>query len=183
MTIYFVTSNTGKFEEVKDILPSFHVVQKDIGYPEIQSSSLKDIIVFGLNSLRDRGMEKYIIEDSGLFIDAFQGFPGVYSAYAYQSIGSLGILKLMEGVVNRCAVFRSMIGYRDNSADEVIFFEGMCKGTISEILKGEQGFGFDPIFIPQGSTLTFAQMIQKEKNRYSHRGKSVRKLKNFLRKR
>lgn len=183
MTIYFVTSNKGKFEEVTDILSSFYVVQKDIGYPEIQSSSLKEIIVFGLNSLQDTGIEKIIIEDSGLFIDAFQGFPGVYSAYIYQCIGSSGILKLMEGIANRRAVFRSMIGYRDNISDEVTLFEGSCKGFISEVLKGEQGFGFDPIFIPQGSNLTFAQMTKQEKNRYSHRGKSVRKLKNFLEKR
>jgi len=182
MMLYFVTSNTGKFREVKDILTSFHVVQKDIGYPEIQSSSLEEVITFGLNSLQDTDMERIIIEDSGLFIDAFQGFPGVYSAYAYQSIGSSGILKLMKGVVNRSAVFRSMIGYRDNRIAEVTLFEGLCKGTIAKIMKGEEGFGFDPIFIPQGSTLTFAQMTRQEKNRYSHRGKSVEKLKNFLEK-
>lgn len=183
MTIYFVTSNKGKFGEVKDILSSFYLVQKDIGYPEIQSSSLEEIIVFGLNYLQDMGIEKIIIEDSGLFIDAFQGFPGVYSAYIYQCIGSSGILKLMEGVANRRAVFRSMIGYSDNISDEMTLFEGSCKGFISEALKGEQGFGFDPIFIPQGSDLTFAQMTKQEKNRYSHRGKSVRKLKDFLEKR
>jgi XTP/dITP diphosphohydrolase len=183
MTIYFVTSNKGKFREVKDILSSFHVVQKDIGYPEIQSSNLEEVVVFGLNSFQDMGLEKSIIEDSGLFIDALQGFPGVYSAYAYQSIGSSGILKLMEGVTNRRAVFRSMIGYRDTIVDEVTLFEGSCKGFISEVLIGEQGFGFDPIFIPRGSNLTFAQMTKQEKNRYSHRGKSVRKLRNFLEKR
>ena len=183
MTIYFVTSNKGKFGEVKDILSSFYVVQKDIGYPEIQSSSLEEIIVFGLNSLQDTGIEKIIIEDSGLFIDAFQGFPGVYSAYIYQCIGSSGILKLMEGVENRRAVFRSMIGYKENIDGDVTLFEGACKGSISKIPKGDQGFGFDPIFIPQGSNITFAQMTKQQKNSYSHRGKSVRKLKNFLEKR
>jgi len=183
MTIYFVTSNTGKYEEVKEILASFSVVQKDIGYPEIQSSSLKEVILFGLDSLAGAGLEQIIIEDSGLFIDAFQGFPGVYSAYVYQSMGSSGILKLMEGIADREAVFRSMIGHLDTITGDVVVFEGMCKGFISEIAKGKQGFGFDPIFIPQGSNLTFSQMTTKEKNRYSHRGKSVRKLKRFLEKR
>jgi XTP/dITP diphosphohydrolase len=183
MTIYFVTSNKGKFLEAKDILTSFCVVQKDIGYPEVQSSSLEEVILFGLNFLWDTGLEKIIIEDSGLFIEAFQGFPGVYSAYAYQSIGSSGILKLMEGVENRQAVFRSMIGYQETIGGDVALFEGMCTGSISMVPKGDQGFGFDPIFIPQGSDLTFAQMTKQQKNSYSHRGESIRKLKNFLEKR
>ena len=182
MTINFITSNKGKFEEVTDILTSFCVVQKNIGYPEIQSNTLEEVILFGLNYLRNTGMEKIIIEDSGLFIDAFKGFPGVYSAYAYESIGLSGILRLMKDIENRGAVFRSMIGYRDDLCDDVSLFEGVCKGCISKIPKGEQGFGFDPIFIPQGSNLTFAQMSKQEKNRYSHRGKSVRKLINFLEK-
>jgi XTP/dITP diphosphohydrolase len=183
MKIYFITSNKGKFLEVKDALTSYHVVQKKISYPEIQTSSLKKVVLFGLNSLSDRGMEHIIIEDSGLFIKAFQGFPGVYSAYTYQSIGYQGILKLMEEIENRQAVFRSMIGYRDNGTDKVALFEGMCKGFISKKPKGKKGFGYDPIFIPRGSNRTFAQMTKKEKNSYSHRGKSVRKLKECLEKR
>ncbi len=183
MKIYFITSNKGKFEEVKDILDSCDVVQKKIGYPEIQTSSLEEVILFGLDSLTDTSMGHIIIEDSGLFIDAFQGFPGVYSAYVFQSIGSCGILKLMEGIIDRQAVFRSMIGYRDNGCGDVALFEGVCKGFISEIPKGNTGFGFDPIFIPQGSNLTFAQMTKRKKNSYSHRGKSVRKLKKFLERR
>ena len=181
MRIYFITSNKGKYEEVQKILTGDSVVQKKIDYPEIQAGGLDEVVRFGMDTLCNEVREQFMIEDSGLFVDALEGFPGVYSAYVYHCLGNQGILKLMEKQSNRRAVFRSVIGYCDKK-NEIRVFRGICKGNISRVAKGQEGFGFDPIFIPEGSTLTFAQMDKKTKNKYSHRGKSVRALNKYLEK-
>jgi len=182
-TIYFITSNKGKALEAKTKFSALglDVVQKNLGYPEIQADSLEDVALFGVMDVQKRFNQPFFLEDAGLFIDALNGFPGVYSAYVYHTIGYSGILKLLEGIdVNkRKAYFRSAIAYSEDGKKPV-FFIGECHGKISVKALGDNGFGFDPIFIPEGGEKTFAQMETKEKNRFSHRGKSFEKLINFF---
>jgi XTP/dITP diphosphohydrolase len=118
------------------------------------------------------------VEDAGLFIEALKGFPGPYAAYAYQTIGNNGLLKLLENVENRKAVFRSAIAYCDSEAEAPVVFEGEAEGEITvdeRIGSGKSGFGFDPIFRPSGSEKAFAEMTLEEKNGFSHRAKAVLK--------
>ena len=179
--IYFVTGNKGKLLEAQKKFSDLDIkiIQKDIGYPEIQADTLEEVAEFGVKHVAEKLDTTFILEDAGLFIDALKGFPGVYSAYIYKTIGFNGILKLMKDVNDRGAIFRSVYAYKEpDSATR--FFIGECRGVIAIKDRGSNGFGFDPIFIPDGSTRTFAEMSTEEKNSFSHRGKALEKLYEFL---
>jgi XTP/dITP diphosphohydrolase len=120
-----------------------------------------------------------VLEDSGLFIEALNGFPGVYSAYVFQTIGQMGILRLMEGKRDRDARFESRIALSlpDGNVELV---SGTCTGTIPQTMRGSEGFGFDPVFIPEGDYRTFAEMSIEEKEVHSHRGKALAALRELL---
>jgi len=185
-SLYFITSNVGKYNEAKQSFSDLdiNIVQKNIGYPEIQADSLEEVAFYGIDYLKNKLKEPFIIEDAGLFIDAFDGFPGVYSKYVFQRIGCLGILKLFKDFEDedRKAAFKSVYAYYEPKTKPFVFI-GECQGEISKKMVGKQGFGYDPIFIPNEGTKTFAQMDIIEKNKYSHRGKSLEKLKVFLKNR
>jgi len=127
---------------------------------------------------QNRLEESLLVEDSGLFIDALPEFPGVYSAHVLQSIGCDGILRLLDN--QRTAHFLTVAALWTGEAVEV--FIGRCDGTISTEIKGEGGFGYDPIFIPDESEdgRTFAEMTHEEKSAYSHRGRALRALFDYL---
>jgi len=176
-TIYFITGNKGKVLEANKKFSNFNiqVIQKNLGYPEIQTDSLEEVVKFGVKRIQKKFNQPFILEDAGLFIDALDGFPGVYSAYVFYRIGCPGILKLLADVDdNRKATFRSVFGYCEPGKKPKLFI-GESKGSISKKPVGEHGFGYDPIFIPYGENKTFAQMETEEKNQFSHRGKSLEK--------
>lgn len=141
-------------------------------YPEIQADTIEETIVPGLRWLMERYHRPLMIDDSGLFVDALKGFPGVYSAYVFKTVGCDGILKLMKGFENRSARFECCIGFLVPGKDPFIA-KGISKGTISEAKVGTGGFGYDPVFIPEGYTKTFAQLDIPEKNKISHRGRAI----------
>ena len=182
-SIYFVTSNKGKFLEAQKKLleVGLELIQKDLGYPEIQAIKLEDVALYGAEYIQKQTSHPFILEDAGLFIDALNGFPGVYSAYVYRTIGCKGILELMEKFKGdmRKAVFRSVFAF-GASDEKPRLFAGECSGSISIEERGDHGFGYDPIFIPDGETRTFAKMETEEKNRFSHRGCSLDKLLDFF---
>ena len=181
--IRFITSNPGKLKEARACLKpvGFEVTQESLDYPEIQADSLEEVVHFGLDWVEKETDLKgpYFLEDSGLFIAGLDEFPGVYSSFIFRSIGLEGILRLLDGSKARRAHFESRIGYRTYSGD-VQIFQGSCAGEIANETRGEMGFGFDPIFIPSEQTETFAEMETDKKNAYSHRGRSLLKLRDFL---
>ncbi len=180
-TIWFVTGNKGKVRECKRVLQKFNITvdHHPIDYPEIQADSLEEVVRFGLKMLQQSITQPFIIEDAGLFIDSLKGFPGVYSKYAYYTIGLKGILQLLENASDRRAVFRSVYGLSHPKKSAMLFI-GETKGTIAKECKGLQGFGYDPLFIANGSKKTFAQMSIEEKNQFSHRGKALEKVSTFI---
>ena len=122
-------------------------------------------------------------EDTGLEVDALNGEPGVKSArYAgdgrdfQQNIDKL--LHNLTGITNRKAQFRTVVSLILDKKEYL--FEGICEGSITETESGTQGFGYDPIFVPDGAEKSFAEMSMEEKNKYSHRKKAVAKLISFL---
>ena len=125
-----------------------------------------------------------LADDSGLMVDALDGAPGVHSA-RYASDGhdfaanNRLLLRNLEGVANRRARFRTVISLL--VGDEEHLFEGVVEGRIVERESGAEGFGYDPLFVPDGCDRTFAEMSPDEKNAVSHRGRAVRKLVAFLR--
>lgn len=141
-------------------------------YPEIQADRLEETIVPGLNWLMERYQRPIMIDDSGLFIDALKGFPGVYSSYVFRMIGCDGILRLMEGVKNRSARFECCIGFLVPGKEPHIS-KGVAKGSISETKAGTGGFGYDPVFVPDGHVKTYAKIEVAEKNKISHRGRAI----------
>jgi XTP/dITP diphosphohydrolase len=141
-------------------------------YPEIQADTLEETIIPGLTWLMERYKRPIMIDDSGLFIDALKGFPGVYSSFVFRTVGCDGILRLMEGVRDRSARFECCIGFLVPGQEPHIS-KGVAKGSISEKKAGTGGFGYDPVFVPEGYAKTYAQIDIPEKNRISHRGRAI----------
>lgn len=174
----FITSNRHKFKEAKEIFKKHGIEVRRISrdYEEIQAASLEEVVERALLNISDS--RATIIEDSGLFIDALNGFPGVYSSYVLKTLGNTGILKLMEGVKKRKAEFQSVVGYIDKDRDRKIF-KGRVEGDIAYEIKGKGGFGYDPIFVPEGYKKTFAEDLNL-KNRISHRRRALGKLAEYI---
>lgn len=174
MALNFVTTNKHKFKEV-------HMMAREIGaeikwrkmsYTEIQSDDLAEIVKIGAKEVCKKIGEPCFVEDAGMFIHALKGFPGPYSKFVFLTIGNKGILKLMNGIKNRSAEFRSAVGFCAPKSEPVVF-EASVRGVIASEERGTHGFGFDPIFEINGRTL--AEMTTREKNALSHRGMAVRK--------
>ncbi|MEM3832580.1 MAG: XTP/dITP diphosphatase [Thermoprotei archaeon] len=171
-TIIFVTGNKNKVREVETFLKTFGIDITDVNL-DIDEVQADDIEYIARRAAEDsyRFLKKaLIVEDSGLYINALNGFPGPYSSYVYRTLGVNGILKLMSNVEKRDAIFKAAIAYADEKIVKV--FVGEIRGKISFEPRG-RGWGFDPIFIPDGSSKTFGEMDVNEKNIFSHRGKAL----------
>jgi XTP/dITP diphosphohydrolase len=179
--VFFATGNIHKFNEVRSILSQhgLAVGMLRLKGDEVQSESIKEIAEKSVKNAYLRCHLPIFVEDAGLFIDALSGFPGPYAAYVYHTIHNNGVLKLMENTVDRHARFESVIAYCDQQSPcQPECFIGEVKGEITTVERKEQGqsgFGFDPIFQPEGSAKTFAEMAIEEKNGYSHRAMAIRK--------
>lgn len=182
LNLFFLTGNAHKFEEVKKFIESSGVdaiiSQKNVPLVEIQSDSIEEVAKYKVKSIVDTIHGNYFVEDSGFFIDHLKNFPGVFSSYIKEMIGNEGILKLMKGVSSRTASFRSVIALMLD--DKMHIFRGEVKGTVSFEIRGTQGFGYDPIFIADGSTKTNAEISIEEKNSKSHRIRALQKMCDFL---
>ncbi len=190
MKLCLATNNAHKVEELQALLDEKFQLQtlNEIGcFDDIPETAN----TFEGNSLQkamyiwERFQIDCIADDSGLEVDALNGEPGVFSARYAGEHGnhSKNIDKLLEtlkGVENREAQFRSVITLLINGESQ--FFEGIVRGKIKQERHGEKGFGYDPIFIPEGYDRTFAEMTMKEKNPISHRGIAVAKMIEFLEK-
>jgi len=174
---FFVTGNVHKFNEARLILGEYKVATAmlKIEAVEIQDDNLENIAKASATDAAKNCSLPIIVEDAGLFIEALNGFPGPYSSYVYRTIGTRGILKLMENVDKRNAHFQSIVAF--SSPEEAPkCFHGEAKGKIAMEERGKFGFGFDPIFEPSsGGKRTFAEMATTEKNEHSHRAKALRK--------
>lgn len=176
MRLRFATSNPGKLAEARYALTPLgvRVVSTRARPMEIQADTLEAVARAKAESLRGRVPMPYIVEDAGLFVDALGGFPGVYSAHAYQTVGCDGILRLLRGRP-RAAEFRAVVALVEGPRPPRLFV-GTVPGTITRRLRGGNGFGFDPIFVPAGQLRTFAQLTPLEKTGRSHRGAALRAL-------
>jgi len=184
--INFVTRNSNKFNEVYDLFQKenikFDLIQSNIETTEIQANSCRDVAIFKLNSIREKLDGSFFIEDAGFFVDSpLNGFPGVYSSYIFKSIGNKGILKLIDDFENSKAHFTAVIALYFQPTNKIFIFEGIVKGKVSDKIKGNQGFGFDPIFIPNEiPDKTFGELSLEKKNAISHRGKAFKQIVDVL---
>jgi XTP/dITP diphosphohydrolase len=178
--VWLATGNRHKYREAREVLAEYsiqlgHLIVERL---EIQSDDPVEIVEYSLRQLEDDG-RTVVMEDAGLFIEHYGGFPGPYSSYALEKLDNPGILKLMEGVEDRRAHYQSALAVRRGG--EIVSFRGYVKGKIAEGIRGTGGFGYDPIFIPdEGDGRTFAEMTDEEKNAFSHRARAFRKLGEWL---
>ena len=179
MEITFVTSNSGKVREFRQILGDKialnHVAQE---YRELRSDDPREIAAEAASRLAEKFGKAVVVEDSGLFIPALNDFPGTCSSYIHKRIGLKGILKLMSGVKDRRCFYRSAVGYCEPGKKPVNFL-GEEKGTIAAEIRGSSGFGHDPVFIPDGSPKTYGEMENCEELK-KFRRIAVGKLLNYL---
>jgi XTP/dITP diphosphohydrolase len=145
----------------------------DLEKHEIQADSLKRIVSTAASEFIKNGVARAVLtDDSGFFVDSLKGFPGPYSSFVLGTIGSRGILKLLENIQNRKASFQTAVAYCE-AGHTPISFTGTVKGIVALESKGNSGFGYDPIFIPKfGDGRTFGEMSMNQKNRLSHRAKA-----------
>lgn len=183
------SNNSHKIQEFKTLLQD-HEIQSlgDLAViDEIEETgeTLHENALLKASYLASRFPEHYILsDDSGLEVDALQGAPGVYSArFAGLPVDpekniSL-LLHQLEDVNNRNACFKTVICLISPQQSPV-FFIGEIKGEITHERRGQSGFGYDPVFLPLGSELTFAEMSPSEKNKISHRSRAIQKLQSYL---
>ena len=173
---FFVTGNIHKFNEARLLLSKFKIATAmlKVKTVEIQDSNIENIAVASALDAVKKCHMPIIVEDAGLFIEALNNFPGPYSSYAFQTIGTIGILKLMRNIDERNAYFHSVVAFC-KPKEKPITFQGKVEGEIVQEERGGSGFGFDPIFAPlKGDGRTFAEMGTEEKNRFSHRAMALR---------
>ena len=178
MALYFITGNKSKFEEVRAILGD--VEQLDIDLPEIQEIDSKNIIRAKLFEALNHKDGEFIVEDTSLSLDCLKGLPGPLIKWFLKTLGTDGLANLADTLGNPKAEAKTMIGYAKNR-NEIEFFEGVIPGKIV-VPTGTSGFGWDPIFQPDGVEKTFAEMTEKEKNSMSMRKIAVEQLRKFLNK-
>jgi XTP/dITP diphosphohydrolase len=169
--VYFVSSNKHKYLEAKEILSAFGI---KLGFfqarlLEIQSDSSSEIARAKALDAFSKCKKPIIIEDDALVIPSLGGFPGPYSSYVFDTIGNKGVVFLVRK--NRQAKFYATISYCDKKTKPILF-EGIAPGRIAKKITGK-GWGYDPIFIPQGKTKTYAQI--QDKNTISHRYRALEK--------
>lgn len=173
--VWFMTENQEKFREAKSILEAqgIQIRQFKRAKVEIQDSSLEKIARHAIRAASVDNPRLLLVEDSGLFIDALGGFPGPFSSYVYKTIGLKGILGLLEGR-RRSAFFQTSIAVGSASLQPRTF-TGIVRGSISQEIAGSAGFGYDPIFVPDGFGETFGQTSEDFKNKNSHRARAFLK--------
>ena len=188
MKLVFATNNLNKLSEVQKMLPnSIELLSlKDINcFDEIDETetTLEGNAKLKANYITQKFGYNCFADDTGLEVESLDGKPGVYSARfaGEQSNSEKNMQKLLSelhGKENRKAQFRTAICLNIN--EKQFLFEGICKGEILTEKQGEHGFGYDPVFKPNGFSKSFAEMTQKEKNTISHRGIAIQKLVTFL---
>ena len=188
MKLVIATNNKNKLKEIKELLPDNIKV---LSLEEIECNEdieeTEDTLEGNASLKSSYVLDKYgydcFADDTGLEVDALNGAPGVYSArYAGEDVtyddNVNKMLSEMDGQEDRNAQFRTVISLKIDGMEH--FFEGSVKGEITNEKHGEKGFGYDPIFKPEGYDVTFAEMDSLEKSKISHRGKAVEKLVEFL---
>lgn len=196
MNLLFASSNQNKIKEVQALMPEGIRLYglKDIAFTDDIAETEKTIegnaklkAEFIFNYLKNKPasipIDAVFADDSGLEVDALNGEPGVYSArYAGEpkndENNNKKLLSELKNITKRNGQFKTVIAYTNNSQTQL--FEGIIRGTIAYEPRGDKGFGYDPLFIPQGYRSTFAELDMETKNTISHRAQAVNKLIAFL---
>jgi len=176
MALYFITGNAGKFREIQALVPD--IQQLDLDLDEIQSLDPQAVIAHKLEQAAKIHPGELIVEDGSVVFECLDSLPGPFIKWFEKSLGLNGIAELVLGHDNHHATASVIIGHR-NETGENHFFKGEVAGTIV-MPRGDNGFGWDPIFVPDGHTQTFAEMNNEAKNSLSMRHIAATKLQAFI---
>ena len=180
MKAIFVTTNEHKRREVQGIL-GVELERADLALPEIQAIDPAEVAAEKARAARAALGEPavpVIVEDSGLMVDAWDGFPGALTKWIMQSVGNEGLLRMLGPDNDRSAMAVCVVALAE--ADGTVrTFRGEVPGTLAPEPRGEGGFGYDPVFVPEWSSLTYAEMGD-DKNTDSHRARAFREVRRWL---
>jgi XTP/dITP diphosphohydrolase len=185
-SLVLATRNQGKIVEFRKLLSGFEVDVKSLSDFGPIPPVLEDGTTFEENAYKKAHFTARVLgfpalaDDSGLVVDALKGAPGVHSARfagegASDEANNLKLLRMMQGMASRKAVFECVIVIAVPRGPALVY-EGKCEGEIAHEMRGANGFGYDPVFYYPAMKKTFGEMPQEEKNRVSHRGKAMAKL-------
>jgi len=176
--LILVSSNPNKAIEAERIL-GVPLLRVSLTLPEIQAATVEEITRYKLETARSKGYEQLIVEDVSLGFDELGNFPGPYIKWLLEGAGGKGLGAIAYALLNRSAKAQCCVAYWDGQASSV--FVGECAGEVLVEPRGKEAFGWDPWFIPQGSSKTFAEMPPEEKDAISHRGHAYAQLREHLR--
>lgn len=180
MEAIFVTTNEHKRREVQEIL-GVELARADLDLPEIQAIDPAEVATEKVRAAREAlgGPEvPVIVEDSGIMVDAWDGFPGALTKWIMRSVGNEGLLRMLGPDDGRSARAVCVVALAE--ADGTVrTFRGEVPGTLAPEPRGEGGFGYDPVFVPEWSSLTYAEM-DEGKNTDSHRARAFRAVRRWL---
>jgi XTP/dITP diphosphohydrolase len=178
----FVTTNEHKRREVQEIL-GVELESADLDLPEIQAIDPAEVATEKARAAREALGEPdlpILVEDSGLMVDAWGGFPGALTKWLMKSVGNDGLLRMFAPSQDRSATAVCVVALAEANG-EVRTFRGEVRGTVAESSRGEGGFGYDPVFVPHWSSMTYAEM-GGGKNTDSHRARAFRAVRGWLEK-
>jgi len=176
MVFYFITGNQGKLKEVQSIIPEVEGIEIDL--PELQELDPMKIITEKLKEATKNHSGEFFIEDTSLYFECLNGLPGPLIKWFLQSLGNNGLYELVEKYENKKVMAKTVIGYSNGDKD-LHFFQGELAGTIVKP-QGTDGFGWDPIFQPDGFDKTLSEFSLEEKNKISMRNAALMNLKEYL---
>ncbi|HII15388.1 MAG TPA: RdgB/HAM1 family non-canonical purine NTP pyrophosphatase [Nanoarchaeota archaeon] len=173
MKLFFVTGNRNKFDEVKKVTDRYGIELEwsDIDVVEQKLKTEKEVAIAKALSALKILHKPVLVEDTGIYFDAFKNFPGPNAKVVFEGVGSEGVLKLLEGKP-RGAKFVTSFAFATPNLHPIAFV-GECRGKIAEKISPIISFAYDAIFIPEGETRTFSEMTKEEKEQYSHRAKAL----------
>lgn len=178
--IVFITGNQHKADYLAKYL-DMPIPHQKIDLDELQSLDLREVIEHKVREAYKIIGAPVLVEDISLTFTAMGRLPGTFIKWFLQELDNDGLCELADGLPTRDAVASIMYGLYDGKTLEV--FEGTTKGTIAPKPRGSGGFGWNPIFIPEGATKTYAEMVDEELMPYSHRAEAVKKLREYLKNR
>lgn len=176
-SLVVVTGNKGKAAEIGAIT-GLNVEAVNLDIAEIQSLDVEEVAKQKALSAYNLVKRPVVVDDTGMNIDAIKGLPGALVAWFLDTLGPEGILRLVDNEANRKASVSTCIGYADESGART--FLGTINGSLTSECRGTNGFGYDPIFVPDGQNRTYAEMSSDEKNSHSMRKEALVKFKEFL---
>ena len=186
--LVIASNNEGKIREIRSMIGTIRLLTlKDIAfYQEIEEpfQTFEQNAFIKAETIHHACGKNVFADDSGICVNALDGAPGVDSAYfgglpRSDENNNQKLLQALHGQSDRSAFYKAVICLIWNH--ETYFFEGICEGRIVEVPRGENGFGYDPLFVPEGYDQTFAELSIEIKNKLSHRGKAIKKMVEFLR--